>query len=145
MKLARGHHLVEFARRGEWVHVGVSQSGGLDGWIHESLVDTVLRGSTAAKPAKGSPNFEAFRKDMAKLNEQARRTASFPFFTKIEDMGDSIIRLTAHDGWLEAPRADREKNLNVILELWAAHEGTGLPVAVNIVDRRGKLVMSKSQ
>lgn len=36
MRLARGHKVMEYARRGGWVNVGIFDTLGLDGWIPEA-------------------------------------------------------------------------------------------------------------
>lgn len=41
LKLNKGHELVEFHRIGDWLHVGITRTGGKDGWVHRSLVGTV--------------------------------------------------------------------------------------------------------
>ena len=142
MKLNKGHELIEFSRKGNWVNVGIARTGGKDGWIHQSLVGSVSPGGATVTPP--DPRFDAFVRDVEKLNNRAKRIAGFPFFTKVENLGDGIVQLMASEGWIAAPRADRASNLNTLFRLWSAHEGSGLPIAVYIVDTRGNLVMKKA-
>ncbi len=143
LKLNRGHELVEFARQAGWVNVGVARTGGKDGWIHASLVGPLFSGGATAAPK--DPRFDAFVRDVGKLNAKAASIAGFAFFSKIENLGDGIVQLTAHRQWLAGPRADREGNLTTLFNLWSAHEGSGLPIAVYIVDSRGNVVMKKAR
>ena len=128
MKLNKGHELVEFSRKGDWVNVGITRTGGKDGWVHRSLVATVSPGGASVAPL--DPSFDAFVRDVQKLNDKVEKIAGFPFFTKVENLGDGIVQLTASDGWMTAPYSDRAGNLNTLFKLWSAHEGSGLPVAV---------------
>jgi SH3-like domain-containing protein len=142
LKLNLGHELIEFSRRGEWINVGIPRTGGKDGWIHSSLVGPVSPGGATTAPK--DRRFDAFLKDVEKLNAKVEPITGFPFFTKVENLGDGIVQLTAHDQWLKAPRSDRESNLNTLYRLWSAQEGSGLPVAVYIVDARSNLVIKKA-
>ena len=141
LKIGKGHELIELSRQGEWINVGIARTGGKDGWIHSSLVGSVSSGGATVAPA--DPKFDAFVRDVEKLNDKAESIAGFPFFTKIENLGDGIVQLTAHDGWLSAPRSNREDNLETLFYLWSQHEGSGLPVAVYITNRMGEVVMRR--
>ena len=143
LTLGKGHELVEFSRQGEWVNVGIARSGGKDGWIHSSLVASVSPGGASVAPA--DPKFDAFVRDVEKLNNKVKPVAGFPFFTRVENLGDGIVQVTAHRQWLAAPRADREGNLNTLFNLWSAHEASGLPIAVYVVDSNGTVVMKKAR
>ena len=141
LKLGKGHELIELYRQGEWINVGIARTGGKDGWIHASLVGSVSSGGATVAPA--DPKFDTFVRDVGKLNDKVEPITGFPFFTKIENLGDGIVQLTAHDGWLSAPRSSREANLETLFNLWSQHEGSGLPVAVYIANRMGKIVMRR--
>lgn len=143
MQLNKGHELIEFTRRGDWVNVGIARTGGKDGWVHRSLVGSVSPGGGTVAPADSK--FDAFVRDVEQLNKKVEPIAGFPFFTRVENLGDGIVQLTAHDRWLAAPRADRQGNLDTLFQLWSTHEGSGLPIAVYIVDSRGNIVMRKER
>ena len=143
MQLGRGHKLVEFERRSGWVHVGIDRTGGKDGWVHGSLVSLSFPGGGSTAPA--DPKFDRFLAAVDQLNEKVKRAAGVRFFTKVENLGDGIVQLTATVTWLSAPRADREGNLNTLFNMWDAAEGSGLPIMVRIVDGRGNLVMRKAR
>ena len=139
LTLGKGHELIEFARQGEWVNVGVARSGGKDGWINASLVAAASPGGGSVAPA--DPKFDAFVRDVETLNNKVAPIAGFPFFTKVENLGDGIVQVTAHDRWLAAPREDRESNLNTLFNLWSGHEASGLPIAVFVATANGTVVM----
>ena len=142
LKLNKGHELVEFSRQDEWIHVGIARTGGKTGWIHSSGVGSVFSGGATVAPADS--RFDAFVRDIEKLNNTVKPISGFPFFTKVENLGDGIVQLTAHNQWLAASRDDRASNLNTLFNLWSAHEASGLPIAVYIVDSSGNIVMRKS-
>jgi len=143
LTLGKGHELIEFARQGEWINVGVARSGGKDGWINASLVASVSPGGGSVAPA--DLKFDAFVRDVEKLNNKVEPISGFPFFTNVENLGDGIVQVTAHHRWLAAPRADRESNLNTLFNLWSAHDAAGLPVAVYVVNASGTVVMKKAR
>ena len=110
--------------------------------MDSSLVGSVSSGGATVAPTDS--RFDAFVRDIEKLNNKVKPVAGFPFFTKVENLGDGIVQLTAHNLWLVASRDDRESNLNTLFNLWSAHEASGLPIAVYIVDSQGNIVMRKS-
>lgn len=143
MKLNRGHELIEFERRGDWVNVGIARTGGKDGWVHRSLVGSKFPGGGTTAPP--DPKFDQFRAAVELLNARVRQMAGVDFFTNVENLGDGIVQVTATDTWIAAPIADRQGNLNTMFDLWDAAEGTGLPIMVSIVDARGNQVMKKGR
>lgn len=143
MTLNKGHELIEFLRDGKWVNVGIARTGGKDGWIHASLVGRTSSGGTTTAPP--DPRFDAFVRDVEKLNDKVEPVAGYRFFTRVENLGDGIVQLTADDRWLAAPKADRESNLDTLFKLWDAHEASRLPIAVYIVDSDGDTVMRKAR
>jgi|GEM_PF-2203875 len=143
ISLDMGHELIEFSRHGEWINVGIARTGGKDGWIHSSLVTSVSPGGGSVAP--NDPKFDAFVRDVEKLNDKVEPVAGFPFFTAVENLGDGIVQVKAHPQWLAAPRDDRENNLNKLFNLWSAHEASGLPIAVYVADSNGDVVMKKAR
>lgn len=143
MSLNKGHELIEFSRDGEWINVGIARAGGKDGWISSSLVGSISAGGATVAPPDA--RFGAFVHDVEELNQKVSSISGFRFFTRIENLGDGIVQLTAHDQWLAAPREDRQSNLNTLFNLWSAHEGSQLPIAVYIVNSRGDQVMKKAR
>jgi uncharacterized protein YgiM (DUF1202 family) len=140
LKLQKGHKLMEFQRKGEWVEVGADKTGGKSGWIHFSLIGKQLLGGSTKAPA--DPKFKKFKDAFNELNARIKRKTGITFFTKVENMGDGIVQVTATDKWLSAPQSDKESNLRTIFQLWDAAEGSGLPIAVYVVDKYGNQRMS---
>lgn len=143
MRLNRGHKLIEFGRKGEWINVGIERTGGKDGWILSSLVTSKFSGNQRSTVI--NPNFEKFRKAVEALDDSVYRKAGVRFFTRSEYLGDGIVQVTATDTWVNAPASDRQGNLRTLFELWDAAEGSGLPIMVRVVDGSGKLVTQKSR
>jgi uncharacterized protein YgiM (DUF1202 family) len=140
LKLQKGHKLVEFQRKGKWVEVGADRTGGESGWIHSSLVGEQFLGGSTKAPA--DPQFKKLKDAFSELNARIKSTTGITFFTKTENLGDGIVQVTATDTWLSAPQSDRESNLRTIFQLWKAAEGSGLPIAVYVVDKYGNQRMS---
>ena len=143
LKLEKGHELVEFQTMGEWVEVGASRTDGKTGWIHSSLIGSDFSGGSTAAPE--DPKFDQFLEAFDKLNERAENLAGVELFTGAENLGDGIIQVTATDVWLNASVSDRESNLNTIYKLWEAADGTGLPIAVYVVNKNGDMKMAKNK
>ena len=143
MVVGRGHKLIEIERKNGWVHVGIVRTGGKDGWIFNELVAAEFAGGESV--ATADQRFANFKNTVFDLNERVRQAAGVDFFTKIENLGDGLVWVTATNVWLEAPYSDRESNLNKLFDLWDAAEGSGLPIMVQIVDQQGILVMRKAR
>jgi uncharacterized protein YgiM (DUF1202 family) len=140
LKLRKGHKLMEFQRQGRWVEVGADRTGGKSGWIHSSLVGKQFIGGATTAPT--DPKFQKFKAAFDDLNATIERKTGFAFFTKAENMGDGIVQVTATDTWLSAPLEDRKSNLRTIFQMWDEAEGSGLPIAVYVVDKYGNQRMS---
>lgn len=66
-------------------------------------------------------------------------------FYNIKDLGDGIVQLTATDLWvLVGTPSDKAGNVHTLFKLWKAVEGSGLPVAVYIVNSNGRTMMSEN-
>lgn len=143
MAVGRGHKLIEFERKYGWVHVRIVRTGGKDGWIFNELVAAEFAGGESV--ATADQRFANFKNTIFDLNERVRQATGVDFFTKIENLGDGLVWVTATNVWVEAPYSDRESNLNKLFDLWDAAEGSGLPIMVQVVDQRGILVMRKAR
>ena len=139
MKLNKGHKLLEISSSGEWIEVGAHRTGGKTGWIHSSLVDKQFIGRTTK--AIETPEYIKFKAAFNQLNKNIKQNNGKTFFTKSEYLGDGIVQVTATDYWLSSPYTDRENKLRIIFNNWDTVEGTGLPIAVHVVDSRGEMKM----
>ncbi len=143
LKLQKGHKLVEFQRKGEWVQVGAARTEGKTGWIHSSLIRKEFIGGSTTAPY--SSEFEKFEMAFNELNSSIKKKTGVTFFTKVENLGDGIIQVTATDIWLSGPKAARQSNLDTLFKIWDAADGSGLPIAVYVVDKNGKQQMLKNR
>ncbi len=143
MVVGRGHKLIEFERKNGWIRVGIVRTGGKDGWIFGGLVGAEFAGEESV--ATADQRFTNFENTVFDLNERVRQTAGVDFFTKVENLEDGIVWVTATNLWVEAPYSERESNLNTLFDLWDAAEGSGLPIMVQVVDQHGILVMRKAR
>ena len=143
IQLNKGHKLLEFRRTGDWVEVGADRTGGKSGWIHSALIGKDFKGGSTKAPANAK--FEKFKLAFDELNARIKQQTGIIFFTQADDMGDGIVQVTATDNWLSGPLADRKSNLNTIFQLWDTAEGSGLPIAVYVVDQNGNQRMSQKR
>ena len=78
------------------------------------------------------------------LNQRVKSQAGVALFSGAEDMGDGILHVTATDAWLSGSAGEKASSLNAVYNLWQAADGSGLPIAVWILDSRGNVVLTKS-
>ena len=142
LQLNLGHELFEIRRSGDWVNVGIARTGGKDGWIHASLVDTYSPDGGMIVPP--DPRFDKFLQALWGINYLAKKMGS-DLFIGAENLGDGTINVRTTDVWLSSPNDIRQGNLNTLFNLWDAAEGTGLPISVRIVDAYGRVVMEKER
>jgi hypothetical protein len=143
MTLNRGHELVEFSRRDSWINVGIARTGGKDGWIQASLVGPMYTGGATTAPP--DPRFDAFVEGVEELNKEAEAIVGFRFFASVENLGDGMVQLIATRRWISEPEGARQVILDRLFEMWDENEGTGLPIAVYLVDTEGEPFMSKAR
>jgi len=98
-------------------------------------------------PLRHSPGFMAFARDLERLNTRYRHEQGFEHFVDVVEVSASAVQLTAHERWIEAPIEDRQRSLNLMVNLWAlrADETTDTVVTLLIVDERGIPVMKGSR
>ena len=141
LQLERGQQLLEFQRKGNWVEVGADRTGGKSGWIHSSLVGNQLTAGGPSAPSADA-KFQRFQAAFDALNASVEQRSGVRLFTKAENLGDGMVQVTATDRWLNAPRADQKSSLKTVFQMWDAADGSGLPIAVYVVDERGNQRMS---
>jgi uncharacterized protein YgiM (DUF1202 family) len=79
MQVSHDRRLVEIGRQGDWVHVEIAGVGGVDGWIHGSLVaradgDAVVAPAVPRRPAEamaGAPVPAAPSEDLSDMSAAA--------------------------------------------------------------------------
>ena len=134
LKLSKGHKLVEFQRD------GADRTGGKSGWVSSSLVGKeFLSGSTSAPH---DPVFDKFQATLNEVNSNIKRQHGIMLFTKSENLGDGIVQLTATDEWLRTSQSNKDNSLQIVFKICDEIEGSGLPIAVYIVDENGNRQMT---
>jgi hypothetical protein len=99
-------------------------------------------GATTAPP---DPRFDAFVEGVEELNKEAEAIVGFRFFASVENLGDGMVQLIATRRWISEPEGARQVILDRLFEMWDENEGTGLPIAVYLVDTEGEPFMSKAR
>lgn len=141
VKLNRGHKLLEFERKGNWINVGAEKTGGKDGWLPISATSGTKPSGKITEYT--TPEFERFKAAFWELSNRVEKQSGMKFFIAAEYMGDGIVKVVATDTWLAAPADLRKGNLETIFALWEEAEGSGLPIAVYVYDRQGKQRMKR--
>ncbi len=142
VRIDKGHVLIELATSDSWINVGVDRTGGKSGWVKKSNVSyTYIQGGSQAPY---DPRFDKFSRAVEILNNNVEKRIGQKFFSKVENLGDGMVSLTPTAIWLQGDEKSKKKNLHTIFMLWEAAEGTGLPVAVYIVDSGGNILMKES-
>lgn len=141
-QVARGQELMEFGREGEWVAVGIVGTGE-DGYIHQSLVSNVRPSGPA--PSATSDAYRRFEQSFRQLNDSIQSQYGIRLFSGSHYQGDGIVEVTATPDWLAAPADSQRSSLQTVFNLWDAAEGTGLPIAVYVVDQGGQVVMRQAR
>jgi hypothetical protein len=84
-----------------------------------------------------------FRDTVTYLNERALAIDGVDLFSEVKPGPEGIVQVVATEAWATIPPAGRQSYANTLLDRWAAaKEGAG-PVAVQIVDPDGEVVMEK--
>lgn len=98
-------------------------------------------------PLRHTPGFMAFSRDVERLNNRYRHAEGFEHFVDIVEVSASSVQLTAHARWIKAPIEERQRSLNLMVNLWAlrAEEAPDTKVTLLIVDERGIPVMKGSR
>lgn len=106
-------------------------------------VDSVM-GQTPG-PTRHSAHFSVFSADVERLNDRYRHEEGYEHFVDIVEVSESAVQLTAHERWIKTPLSDRQRSLNLMVNLWALRSGDEQPVTLLIVDARGIPVMKGSR
>lgn len=141
-EVSRGQELIEFGREDEWVAVGIVGTG-KDGYIHKSLVSTTRPSGPA--PSATTPEYQRFAAAFRQLNDSMQSQYGIRLFSGSRYKGDGIVEVTATSDWVKAPADNQRSSLNTVFDLWDAAEGTGLPIAVYVVDGGGRELMRKAR
>jgi uncharacterized protein YgiM (DUF1202 family) len=140
IKVQKGHGIVELQRQGEWVEVGDGKAEEKLGWIHSSLLGQKINVSPAKITTRDK--FQKFMAAFDELNTKIKSKMGLVYFTTAEEVGDGIIQIKATDTWVNTPKPDKENTLRIIFKLWDEAAGSGLPIAVYIVDKNDNQHMS---
>jgi len=107
--------------------------------------DVPLQVEPAAGPDAAPGELARFRETVSYLNERAVAIAGADLFSEVKPGAEGVVQVVATEAWSTIPPAGRQSYANTLLDRWAAaKEGAG-PVAVQIIDPNGEVVMEKTQ
>jgi hypothetical protein len=137
--LGRGHLLVGISETRRWIEVGVARSGGKVGWIARRSLSTV---KMSAPPTPAPVSFEAFAQEMESFNQGVQQRAGILLFSRIDLPMHDMVHLSATPGWRALPTDARARSLARLSRRWADLRGHDRPTWVEVVDDRGRIMMS---
>ncbi len=138
-KLIRGQKLTELHRAGSWVQVFPHDTGGITGWVHQSLVGKKDPHMNKFRTTRAA--FREFRKEFNRFNNEIKQLKGVALFMGVHLEGQDEVQVMATNVLLSAPGHYQKKYLNTIIEMWAdAKHHTG-PVRVALVDGQGKKIL----
>jgi Bacterial SH3 domain len=97
----------------------------------------------AAGPADAADaaDLARFRDSVDYLNSRSTSVAGADLFDGVQAVGDGVVQVGATDAWSSIPPAGQQSYANTLLDRWAAARGYSGPVAVQIVDANGKVLL----
>ena len=125
----RGDVVMEVYREGDWLQVAID-SDGRTAWVHERLLEQITAEPGEAAPA---PNFDNF----ASLFDPQDPDNQFGvpvYFREPVHLEYGVLRVDAHDGFLELDPDTRESHLRSLLRLWSTADNSGVPVTIIVRD-----------
>jgi hypothetical protein len=99
----------------------------------------------AAPPHDESAEIARFRQSVDYLNSRAISVAGVDLFTDVESAGGGVVQVAATAAWSTIPPAGQQSYANTLLDRWAAAQGYGGPVSVQIVAPDGHVLMESSK
>jgi Bacterial SH3 domain len=113
-----------------------------DGTVGDDGVPLLVE--PAAGPDAAPGELARFRETVSYLNERAVAIAGADLFSEVKPGAEGVVQVLATEAWSSIPPAGRQSYANTLLDRWAAaKEGSG-PVAVQIIDPNGEVVMEKT-
>ncbi len=142
-KLERGQKLTELNRLGSWVQVFPHDTGGITGWVHESLIGK--KNPQVTKYRSTQAAFREFRKSFNRFNNEIKQLKGVALFMDVRLQNRDEVHVIVTNVLMSAPGHYQRKYLSTIQNMWAdAKHHTG-PVRVALVDGQGnKLLESKN-
>jgi hypothetical protein len=164
LKLGKGQPLIEVERQDDWVLVATGRSDVRSGWVYANLISpdrdgdkpatpaaadkpaamaNVEKKAPAAKPDPDGPLFGLFRQAFSEFNAKLNTETGKDCFSKVENPGHGVVRLTITDDWPDLTHGQRQQALADIFAIWDAAVGINVPITVDIIDQDGIRLMSK--
>jgi len=101
----------------------------------------------AAGPADAADAAELarFRDSVDYLNSRSASVAGVDLFDGVEAVGNGVVQVGATDAWSSIPPASQQSYVNTLLDRWGAARGYKGPLAVQIVDSDGKVLLESKK
>lgn len=111
--------------------------------------ETPERGTVApaAGPADAvdAAELARFRDSVDYLNSRSNSVAGVKLFDGVQPVGNGVVRVGATDAWSSIPPGSQQSYANTLLDRWAAARGYSGPLAVQIVDSDGKVLLESKK
>jgi hypothetical protein len=111
--------------------------------------ETPERGAVApaAGPADAvdAAELARFRDSVDYLNSRSNSVAGVNLFDGVQEVGNGVVRVGATDAWASIPPGSQQSYANTLLDRWAAARGYNGPLAVQIVNSDGKVLLESKR
>jgi Bacterial SH3 domain len=101
--------------------------------------------ATGPADAADAADLARFRDSVDYLNSRSTSVAGADLFDGVQAVGDGVVQVGATDAWSSIPPAGQQSYANTLLDRWAAARGYTGPVAVQIVDPDGKVLLESKK
>ena len=125
----RGDVVMELRREGDWLEVAID-SDGRAAWVHQRLLEQITAEPGEAAPA---PDFDNFA-SLFDAQDPDNQFGVPVYFRDPVHLEYGVLRVDAHDGFLELDPDTRESHLQSLLRLWSTADNSGVPVSVIVRD-----------
>ncbi len=102
---------------------------------------SAIEPATGLGDAAAAADLARFRDSVDYLNSRSASVAGADLFDGVEAVGAGVVQVGATDAWSSIPPASQQSYANTLLDRWAAARGYSGPVAVQIVDPKGKVLL----
>ncbi|MGI9433486.1 MAG: SH3 domain-containing protein [Geminicoccaceae bacterium] len=87
---------------------------------------------------------KSFRETVVELNDRAVSVAGINLFTDVRSTGGGGVQVLATETWTSVPEAGQSSYMNALFERWQSMASGLGPLALQIVDPNGEVVMERS-
>jgi hypothetical protein len=111
----------------------------------ETASPTTVTPAAGPTDAADAAELARFRDSVDYLNSRSTSVAGVDLFDGVKAVGNGVVQVGATDAWSSLPPGNQQSYVNTLLDRWAAARGYDGPLAVQIVDPDGKVLMESKR